>query len=188
MHEVALELYLDQHLLPLQVLVNGRQRDIYFNRISAYVPQEEVFVPTMSALETISFHAKLSLPHNVPKAQRKAQILRMLTIMGLFRVRYTTVCIQPPCGSPSPENVSLLSAVAIRVCCTRPDDMHGCCQAQEPLSVIDDDNQVELPSCWTLGASFVCHSVCHSVWSVAEVAQLHFSCAHVAFSDIVHSR
>ena len=73
-------------------MVNGRPRSSKFKRISAYVPQEEVFVPTMSALETISFHAKLSLTANVTSSERMERMNRVLIIMGLFRERHTTVC------------------------------------------------------------------------------------------------
>ena len=36
-----------------QVLVNGRLADSSLGRLSAYVPQEDAFVPTLSAWETL---------------------------------------------------------------------------------------------------------------------------------------
>ena len=88
----------------LQVLVNSKPRDMLFKRVSAYVPQEEVFVPTLTALETIAFHARLSLPSNVSAAERLEGIHRVLSIMGLTRVRHTTVRINCPSVSLPPCN------------------------------------------------------------------------------------
>ena len=90
-----------------QVLVNEQPRDILFKRVSAYVPQEEVFVPTMSALETIAIHAELSLPSSVSGLERRQRIESVLSIMGLSRVKHTTV--RPPahaCMLPMPSNLS----------------------------------------------------------------------------------
>ena len=42
--------------------MNGRPCGTLFKRISAYVAQEDVFVPTMTAWETLVFHATLTLP------------------------------------------------------------------------------------------------------------------------------
>ena len=44
------------------VKMNGRPCGTLFKRISAYVAQEDVFVPTMTAWETLVFHATLTLP------------------------------------------------------------------------------------------------------------------------------
>ena len=44
------------------VRMNGRPCGTLFKRISAYVAQEDVFVPTMTSWETLVFHATLTLP------------------------------------------------------------------------------------------------------------------------------
>jgi ABC-type multidrug transport system ATPase subunit len=45
-----------------ELLVNGRPASRRFVRMTAYVPQEDNFVPTMSTEETLSFYAHVSSP------------------------------------------------------------------------------------------------------------------------------
>ena len=73
------------------VLMNGRPCGTLFKRISAYVAQEDVFVPTMTATETLVFHATLTLPSAVDGAERGARIADVLRLMGLWRARHTQV-------------------------------------------------------------------------------------------------
>ena len=73
------------------VLMNGRPCGTLFKRISAYVAQEDVFVPTMTATETLVFHATLTLPSAVDSAEREARIADVLRLMGLWRARHTQV-------------------------------------------------------------------------------------------------
>ena len=53
--------------------------------------QEDTFVATLTALETLKFRAALSVPSNVLKTQRKERIQEVLAILGLWRVRDTKV-------------------------------------------------------------------------------------------------
>ena len=56
-----------------QVLMNGRPLGVQFKRNSAYVAQEDCFVPTMSAWETLKFTATLTLPKVIgPRGARAA--------------------------------------------------------------------------------------------------------------------
>ena len=69
--------------------MNGRPLGLEFKRNSAYVAQEDCFVPTMSALETLEFNAQLTLPKAVSPAERANRIEEVLHVMGLWRSRET---------------------------------------------------------------------------------------------------
>ena len=56
-----------------------------------YVPQEDTFVATLTAIETLKFRAALTVPSNVLKKQRNERIRAVLETMGLWRVRDTKV-------------------------------------------------------------------------------------------------
>ena len=71
--------------------MNGRPLGVQFKRNSAYVAQEDCFVPTMSAVETLNFTATLTLPKSVTVQERAARIEEVLRIMGLYRSRDTQV-------------------------------------------------------------------------------------------------
>ncbi|KAK9834135.1 hypothetical protein WJX81_001128 [Elliptochloris bilobata] len=74
-----------------KVLVNGRPVDAAFRRHSAYVPQEDAFVPTLSAWETLEFHAWLRSPQGTSAEEVHARMHDALAVMGLWRVRNTPV-------------------------------------------------------------------------------------------------
>ncbi len=71
--------------------MNGRPCGVLFRRISAYVAQEDVFVPTMTAWETLIFHATLTLPKAINSEERTKRMVDVLQIMGLSRSRHTQV-------------------------------------------------------------------------------------------------
>ena len=83
--------------------MNGRPLGVQFKRNSAYVAQEDCFVPTMSANETLVFTATLTLPKSVTPEERMQRIEEVLRIMGLWRSRETQVC----CPSRSPHNTCI---------------------------------------------------------------------------------
>jgi ABC-type nitrate/sulfonate/bicarbonate transport system ATPase subunit len=72
-----------------EVHMNGLPCGDLFRRISAYVAQEDVFVPTMTAWETLVFYATLTLPKAVSLEERTRRIVDVLQIMGLSRARHT---------------------------------------------------------------------------------------------------
>jgi ABC-type multidrug transport system ATPase subunit len=72
-----------------QVWMNGAPLGSTFKKCSAYVAQEDVFVPTLSAWETLHFHAILRTPEGIPKEEIRQRINDVLTVMGLGRVRNT---------------------------------------------------------------------------------------------------
>ena len=74
-----------------EVSMNGAPCGVMFRRISAYVPQDDVFVATLTAMETLKFRAALTVPSTVLKTQRRQRIQAVLETMGLWRVRDTKV-------------------------------------------------------------------------------------------------
>ena len=74
--------------------MNGRPLGVQFKRNSAYVAQEDCFVPTMSAMETLNFTATLTLPKSVSVQERTDRIEEVLRIMGLYRSRDTQVTLR----------------------------------------------------------------------------------------------
>ena len=75
--------------------MNGRPLGVQFKRNSAYVAQEDCFVPTMSAWETLKFTATLTLPKAVSPEERRTRIEEVLKIMGLWRSRDTQASDSP---------------------------------------------------------------------------------------------
>ena len=71
--------------------MNGAPLGERFKRCSAYVAQEDVFVPTLSAWETLHFHAILRLPRGTSRADIKQRMDDVMAVMGLSRVRTTQV-------------------------------------------------------------------------------------------------
>lgn len=71
--------------------MNGAPLGDAFRRCSAYVAQEDVFHPTLSAWETLHFFARLRLPRGTSRADVKRRMDDTLAVMGLTRVRNTQV-------------------------------------------------------------------------------------------------
>ena len=74
-----------------QVLMNGSLRARKFKACSAYVAQEDVFEPTLTATETLTLHAQLRLPNNTSRADRRTIVTDALQAMGLTRSARTQV-------------------------------------------------------------------------------------------------
>ncbi|GIL43410.1 hypothetical protein Vafri_1186 [Volvox africanus] len=74
------------------VLVDGKPRDDgAFVRRSAYVPQDDHFIPALSAWEVITFYASLVLPAATSPAGRRKRCTEVLAAMGLGRQSGTLV-------------------------------------------------------------------------------------------------
>jgi ABC-type multidrug transport system ATPase subunit len=74
------------------VLVNGRPRkQAEFARKTAYVPQDDNFMPTMTVIETCHYYATLTLPRHWSKATVKERIKEVLAAMGLSHTLNTLV-------------------------------------------------------------------------------------------------
>ena len=71
--------------------MNASQRARKFKRLMAYVPQEDIFEPTLLAWETLDMHAQLRLPSSTPRAERITIMEDALHAMGLWKARQTQV-------------------------------------------------------------------------------------------------
>ena len=80
------------------VLMSGRPVGRTFKRTSAYVAQEDVFVPTMTARETLRFHAKLRAERGTPLKALEERMDAVLETMGLARAADTAVGGMLPTG------------------------------------------------------------------------------------------
>lgn len=76
---------------PLQVWMNGAPLGERFKQRNAYVAQEELFMPTLDAYETLEFQAALRNRAGVPKAQLRERMQDVMTVMGLGQVQHTQV-------------------------------------------------------------------------------------------------
>ena len=65
--------------------MNGRTAGRFFKRTSAYVAQEDVFMQTMIARETLRFHAKLRAELGTPSKALEERMDAVLETMGLTR-------------------------------------------------------------------------------------------------------
>ena len=74
------------------ILMNSQPLGQLFQRVSAYVTQEDVFVAMLTAHETLQFVAALTLPPAISFQAREQRIRSVLTILGLLHVKGTKVC------------------------------------------------------------------------------------------------
>jgi len=75
-----------------QLLLNGQPATKSFIRKTAYVPQDDNFVPTMTTWETLSFYANVILPQNkFNRATRKSRVTEVLAALGLGHAHKTLV-------------------------------------------------------------------------------------------------
>ena len=74
-------------LISLQVWLNGAPVGGHLKHVSAYVAQEEMFVPTLSCWETLQIHAALRNHSQAPAAALEKRMQDVLSVMGLWRVR-----------------------------------------------------------------------------------------------------
>ena len=63
--------------------------------------QEDVFVPTLCALETVQFAAQLRLPGSATAGYRSTRVKQVMKVMGLWRSRNTQVrmCTRIPAST-----------------------------------------------------------------------------------------
>jgi ABC-type ATPase involved in cell division len=66
-----------------QLLVGGRPVTSSFIRKTAYVPQDDNFVPTMTTMETMRFYAAIILPDSMGRAGRRQRVEEVLSAVGL---------------------------------------------------------------------------------------------------------
>eukprot|EP00879_Flechtneria_rotunda_P017044 GHRR01017850.1.p1 GENE.GHRR01017850.1~~GHRR01017850.1.p1 ORF type:complete len:820 (+),score=223.92 GHRR01017850.1:95-2554(+) len=73
------------------LLLNGRPATSSFIRKTAYVPQDDNFVATMTVAEVMNFYADIILPKTWTKADRRARVAEVLAAMGLRHKHSTMV-------------------------------------------------------------------------------------------------
>ncbi|KAI8468849.1 MAG: P-loop containing nucleoside triphosphate hydrolase protein [Monoraphidium minutum] len=74
-----------------RLLVNGSRASKRFIKKTAYVPQEDNFVPTMTTWEVMSFYAEIILPGGWTTQRRKERIREVLAEVGLAHAHRTIV-------------------------------------------------------------------------------------------------
>jgi ATP-binding cassette subfamily G (WHITE) protein 2 len=70
-------------MLTGQLLVGGCPATRSFIRKTAYVPQDDNFVPTMTTIETMRFYAAIILPDSMGRAGRLQRVEEVLAAVGL---------------------------------------------------------------------------------------------------------
>ena len=70
------------------------------NMYISYVGQEDVFMPTLSAWESLSFITQLCMGP-LPRCERESRMESVLTTMGLARVKNSKVFLRSNAPSPS---------------------------------------------------------------------------------------
>jgi ATP-binding cassette subfamily G (WHITE) protein 2 len=74
-----------------QLLVGGRPAGRAFMRRTAYVPQDDNFVPTMTAMEIMRFYSNVVLPESMGRAARQRRVEEVLAALGLRAAHRTLV-------------------------------------------------------------------------------------------------
>jgi ABC-type multidrug transport system fused ATPase/permease subunit len=74
-----------------QLLVAGHPAGRGFIRCTAYVPQDDNFVPTMTTAETMRFYAAIILPDEMGRAGRLRRVEEVLAALGLGNHHKTLV-------------------------------------------------------------------------------------------------
>ncbi|UJR27397.1 hypothetical protein I4U23_008687 [Adineta vaga] len=73
------------------IRVNGTNMGRNINRVSGYVQQEELFIPSMTTREHLHFHAMLRLNRDVSKQQRVGRVDELLEFLNLKKVEKTVI-------------------------------------------------------------------------------------------------
>ena len=68
------------------ILIDGYPKDQYYNRLVGYVEQSNVFLPTLTVIETILFNATMRLPPSIPLSEKKQRALEVMRSIGLSHV------------------------------------------------------------------------------------------------------
>ena len=75
----------------MQVWANGAPAEVRLKQMSAYVAQEELYLPTLSCWETLRFHAVLRNRERASRDTLEKRMQDVLSVMGLGRVHGTQV-------------------------------------------------------------------------------------------------
>jgi len=75
------------------VHLNGRPRDKLFNRVTTYIPQDDIMPAHLTVKEVVIFYSSLKVecPPTLSQANRRYFVDERLKLMGLYEVRDTKV-------------------------------------------------------------------------------------------------
>lgn len=96
-----------------KILLNGREKDEFFARLSGYVEQFNVFIPTLTVYETVKYSADMRIPHNVPKSEIESRVEEAMKMVGIYDIRSQVV--GTPESGISPEK-RLVSNYNVKIC------------------------------------------------------------------------
>ncbi|EFA85848.1 ABC transporter G family protein [Heterostelium album PN500] len=68
------------------ILVNGKPKNKFFNRIAAYVEQQDVLPPTQTVREAIHFSAECRLDKSVSKEQKLETVDKIIELLNLKKI------------------------------------------------------------------------------------------------------
>lgn len=66
-----------------QMLVDGRQRDIGFQRKTGYVQQQDLHLATSTVREALTFSAVLRQPQSTPHAEKVAYVDEVIKVLEM---------------------------------------------------------------------------------------------------------
>jgi hypothetical protein len=85
------------------------------HKLIAFVPQDDVLLPTLSVAETLWFSARLRLPASTPSHQLNEWVVRLIDLLGLTHVRRLAR------NSQGPDNpASAREPLPVPTPCARP--------------------------------------------------------------------
>ena len=83
------------------IIVNGKLKDRYYNRLVGYVEQTNVFLPTLTVKETLEYSALMRLPIDLPAKERIQRVDDVLDQLSLIHVANSYV------GTPESGGLSM---------------------------------------------------------------------------------
>jgi ABC-type multidrug transport system ATPase subunit len=74
---------LRQGKLTGSISVNGQKRDQRWQRLAAYVEQQDIMYPALTVKETVEFAAMLKLPRGMTKSEKDMHVQKTIAMLGL---------------------------------------------------------------------------------------------------------
>eukprot|EP00245_Coleochaete_scutata_P004280 TRINITY_DN16642_c0_g1_i1.p1 TRINITY_DN16642_c0_g1~~TRINITY_DN16642_c0_g1_i1.p1 ORF type:complete len:645 (+),score=134.10 TRINITY_DN16642_c0_g1_i1:25-1935(+) len=82
---------IDFNSLEGQILVNGKEMDSQFRRLSGYVMQDDQLFPLLTVKETLMFSARLRLPQSMSHAEKAQRVESLVEELGLKNCTDTVI-------------------------------------------------------------------------------------------------
>lgn len=90
-----------------EALVDGRPRDVSFQRKTGYAQQQDIHLETMTIREALCFNAILCQPANIPKSEKIVYVDEILELLGMNS--YSDAVIGVPGEGMSPHSLKVSS-------------------------------------------------------------------------------